>query len=423
VLLGLTLALAGCAPPPFRGPGPVVQGPPPQVDPARLPPFAAFPGAQRPAVGPDGKIRVAILLPLSGPQGALGQAMLNAAQLALFDAQRPNLELVPRDTRGSPEGAAEAARATLAQGASLILGPLLSAETAAVAPQARAAGVNVISFTTDRAVAGNGVFILGFLTRDQVQRVVAEAVQAGSTRFAVLAPEDAYGQQVLAEARAVIQAGNAELVQVETYPARGVEQITAAVQRLAGPGARNAAAERRAAQRAIQRGQQVTLRTRELPFDALLLADGGERLRAAAALLPYYNIDSPPVRLLGTGLWADPQVAGEPSLIGGWFAAPPEAPRQVFEARYRDTYGARPPLLAGLAYDAAALAGALAGEQGGPDFSAAAIANPDGFAGANGIFRFLADGTNQRGLAVQEVQRGSFRIVAEAPDSFEGGGF
>ncbi|MCC7425470.1 MAG: penicillin-binding protein activator [Alphaproteobacteria bacterium] len=376
-----------------------------QADPGPLAPPTQM-GAPRPAVGPDGKIRVALLLPLSGNAAGLGRAMQNAAQLALFEARQDRLEIVPRDTRGTVEGAAEAARTALAQGASLILGPLSGPETAAVAAQARPAGVNVISFSTDRAVAGNGVHLIAFLPRDQVRRVVAEASTAGAARFAVLAPENPYGQLVAAEAQEAVRAVGGELVQIETYGAGGMVALTQAVQRLGGGGRARSAPS----------GQQGR-------FDAILIADGGERLRAAASLLPYYNINSPPVRLLGTGLWADQRVASEPSLAGGWFAAPPDAPRQVFEQRYQEAYGARPPVLAGLAYDAAALAAVLASDQSGPSFSAGAIANPDGFAGANGIFRFLPDGTNQRGLAVFEVVRGGFRAISAAPDTFEGAGF
>jgi hypothetical protein len=60
----------------------------------------------------------------------------------------------------------------------------------------------------------------------------------------------------------------------------------------------------------------------------------------------------------------------------------------------------------------------LARGESGPDFSAAAIANPNGFAGADGIFRFRGDGIAERGLAVLEVRREGFRTISPAPEDF-----
>ncbi|MCH8991732.1 MAG: ABC transporter substrate-binding protein [Acidobacteria bacterium] len=78
-------------------------------------------------------VRVALLLPLSGRNARLGNAMVNAAQLALFDLADDRFELLIHDTKGTPEGAAEAAALAIGDGASLILGPLLSASVTAVA--------------------------------------------------------------------------------------------------------------------------------------------------------------------------------------------------------------------------------------------------------------------------------------------------
>jgi hypothetical protein len=157
----------------------------------------------------------------------------------------------------------------------------------------------------------------------------------------------------------------------------------------------------------------------KLPFDALLVADGGKRLQSVAALLPFYDIDPKKVRMLGTGQWDVPGIGAEPALIGGWFAAPSPTARADFVAAYRETYGAAPPRLATLAYDAAALAAVLARGKDGPDFSARAITVPSGFWGRDGIFRFLPEGVAERGLAVMKVGRHGAEVISRAPESFQ----
>ena len=58
-------------------------------------------------------VRAAILLPLSGVNAGVGQAMLNAAQLAIFDFADSHFELLPVDTGGSPAGAQDAAASAI----------------------------------------------------------------------------------------------------------------------------------------------------------------------------------------------------------------------------------------------------------------------------------------------------------------------
>src|SRR5205085_1505664 len=131
------------------------------------------------------------------------------------------------------------------------------------------------------------------------------------------------------------------------------------------------------------------------------------------------GIDTSQVRLLGSGLWDDTAIGGEPALYGGWFAASPPDARREFEARFEKTYGHPAPRLASLAFDAAALAAALA-KRGGPEpFSQEAILNPNGFTGVDGLFRFTSQGLVQRGLAVLEVGPQGNTVISPAPQNFQ----
>ncbi|MFC3229974.1 ABC transporter substrate-binding protein, partial [Marinibaculum pumilum] len=145
----------------------------------------------------DDQIRVGFLAPLSGPQQAVGQALLNAAQMAVFDQPRAKLVLLPRDTKGRPDGAAAAASEAAVEGAVLLVGPLFAESTRAATPVAKSRGLGVISFSSNRQVAGDGVYILGFTPGEQAERIVSYAVGSGLTRLAILAPDNAYGTTVV----------------------------------------------------------------------------------------------------------------------------------------------------------------------------------------------------------------------------------
>jgi ABC-type branched-subunit amino acid transport system substrate-binding protein len=378
-------------------------------------------------------VRIGLLLPLTGNRASIGadrlraaQDMLNAVQLALFDFANEHFEVVIHDTEGTAAGAADAVNLAIADGASLILGPLLAASVRAVTPAARAAGANVVAFSSDRSVAGDGVYTMGFFPEDEVERVVAHALGRGLRRFAALAPDTAYGRAVATALRSAVEAGGGLIGRVQFYDPEA-RDFAATVKQLARYDARRGAlvAQRRdlegrtdeIAKRALQRLERLQT-IGELPFDALFLGDGGKRLQAIAAFLPFYDVDPAKIRMLGTRQWDVAGIGAEPALSGGWYAAPTPARRADFEARYTATYGARPHRLATIAYDAAALAATLARGEGGADFSAAALTQPSGFAGHDGIFRFLPDGTAERGLAVLEVGPRAATVVSPAPETF-----
>ncbi|MCK5446231.1 MAG: penicillin-binding protein activator [Rhodospirillaceae bacterium] len=380
---------------------------------------------QPPPLPPSGAVRVGLLLPLTGINSRIGNAMLNAASLALFDFADSDFEILVRDTRGTPEGSDEAARLAIGDGAEVLIGPLLSNSVSAVALSARAAGVPVIAFSSDRRVAGDGVFTMGFFPEDEVRRVVEYAVQKGINRFALLAPDDPYGNAVSSALDAATYRLGASVTAREFYDPLS-RDFSKNVRNLADYDRRRAAlVDQREylKQSGDEFSKRALARLKNLqtlgdpPFDALLVADGGKRLISVAALLPFYDVDPGRVKILGTGQWEVAGIGAEPALMGGWFAAPDPKSREAFIEKYRKTYSTRPHRLTTLAYDAMALAVVLA-RQPENRYAIERIAQSGGFTGRDGVFRFLADGQVERGLAVLEVGQKQARVIDPAPRSF-----
>jgi len=347
--------------------------------------------------------------------------------MALFETSGDQLTLVPRDTRGTPSGAAAAARSAVGDGVALILGPLLASEVEVVKPIARDAHVNVIAFSTVTDLAGGNTYLIGFLPRQEVVREVAYARQRGITRFAALAPNTPYGHLMADALRDAASSTGATVTKVAFFDPGGSDPSTAiAVLLPAGttPPPGPEAPDQAAPDDAPAPDQAAAPPPPAVPsFDALLLPEGGDQLKQIARELAAAGLDSKATRLLGSGLWDVPDIGAEPTLDGGWFAAAPPEARRDFEQRYRATYGSEPPRLASLGYDAAALAAALASGKSGLPFSREAILNPNGFSGVDGLFRFTPDGLVQRGLAVLEVEPQGDVVVSPASQTFQNLGY
>lgn len=353
--------------------------------------------APAPVVAPPRKVAVSLLVPLSGKKSGLGQSMLKAAQMALFDIGSANFQIVPRDTKGTPEGAAAAATEAVNARADLILGPIFAEELKAVKPIAGSAGLPVVSFTTDWTLAGDNTYIMGFLPFIQVARVAKYAQSRKYSRFAVYAPQTEYCDIVIR----TLQNSGVSVVHVKRYAAMQ-QDLSALVQDFAN-----------------------TTKDPAVPgkfdFDALLLPVGSEGLRSLVSALDQAGITQPSVRFLGTGLWDDVTLTNTSALFGGWFAAPDPVLRADFERRFQENFGTAPQRLSSLAYDATALAAVLArSAPAGAEtpYTRDAMVNPRGFAGIDGIFRFRPDGLSERGLAVLEIQQGRTVVVDRAPTAF-----
>jgi ABC-type branched-subunit amino acid transport system substrate-binding protein len=392
-------------PPPVQPPAPAARAAEPEPPVVQTP--VPAPRAAVPAVGAP---RVALLVPLSGPNAVVGRALLDAATLALYDVADDDFVLLPRDTQGTAQGALEAFDWVLEQGARLVVGPLLSAEVQALAPRAREAGIALLAFSNDQAAASPHAFVLGIAPQAAIRRTVEFARAQGLEKFVALVPHNALGAASAAAFREALDATQGELLRVERYDP-GTLDASPAVRRVGQVGPPPPRAARGEAAREPP----------ELDFEAILIPDFGDRLAQIASQLHLHQIDPARIKFLGVPLWDDPRTVREPSLMGGWFAAPPPEGRWNFERQFRDIYGRPPPRVAALAYDAVALAAVLARDKGpeGADYSLAALANPAGFAGLEGIFRLTPSGHVERGYAVLEVQRGGLRVVSPAPETFE----
>ena len=350
-------------------------------------------------------VKVAILLPLSGQHSKLGQSMLNAAQIALFDVGYDNFEVLPKDTKGTPEGARKAARDALKDGAKLVLGPVFSSSVKAARQVTQSANVNMISFSTDWTLANSKTFLIGFLPFDQVERVINYASNEGYNRIGVLSPRDSYGNGVISAYQSISQQMPIQTSRIERFAPKG-NDLGSVMKSFSDYDARRKSGNAHGA-----------------PFDAVLMPVGGPIARQVGSFLDHYDLPANKVKRLGTGLMDDSSLARDKSMNGTWFAAPTPAARIKFERRYKNVYNSKPPRIASLAYDATALSASLARSglkyDNRPAYNHSSITNPNGFAGVDGIFRFRADGIVERGLAVLEYNKGTIIVIDKAPKTFQ----
>ncbi len=357
-------------------------------------------GGQVPAAAPepaivvpaDGKHHVALLLPITGPDGDVGRALANAAAMALVDTKNTSITLKTYDTANDAAGAAQLA---MAEGNKLILGPLRGDNVVTVAGIAQPKNVPIISFSNDAGVANQNVFLLGHLPNQAIDRIVRYAKSRGLNRFGAIISKNVYGQRASSNFIRSVKNAGGTLVSVQEIDG-STASIDAATSKL------------QAAQ--LQAGGKI---------DAVLLTDTGSAPLAIAASLHSHGMES--ARVLGTELWnINGRLASSPVMNGAWFASVSDGYYRSFADKYRARYGKAPLRLASLGYDSILLTIRVAQNwKLGTTFPIERLTAADGFIGVDGAFRFTRDGLSERMLEVQEIQPGKFVTVEAAPQAFK----
>lgn len=368
----------------------------------------------------DKPVRVGLLLPFTADSKAVqrvASSMFDAAQLAAFEAGDERFLLIPKDTKGTAEGAASAARSALADGAEVILGPLFAESVVAVTPVAQAAAAPIIAFSSDVQSGGNGVYLLSFPPEIEIARVTEYAVQNGISRFGLLAPATEYGERVSSSFSNEIHTRGGTLVHQERYQ-QNPDEMLAPARRLARYSREVIPLEMRHDYDPNNPAASGSAGGATQGYQAVLMPEQGTLLRALAPLLPYYNVNINRIKLLGVSAWNNPRLTREPALRGGWFAAPDPSIANAFKQRFRATFGEAPPRLASLSYDATLLAARLGQSTSRKRFDEDLITDSNGYIGADGLFRLRPDGQIERGLAILEIQPGGIQVIEPAPKSF-----
>ena len=334
----------------------------------------------------DSLHRVALLLPITGPDADVGQSLANATALALADTKVTNIRLITYDTA---LGVDAATRRAIADGNKLILGPLRGDNVLQAAAIARPAGVPIISFSNDIGVAGQNVFLLGHLPNQSIDRVVRYAKAQGYNRFGGIVSNNVYGQRALSNLTNSVRSVGGTLVGIQEVDGSAAS-VDAATRRLGAMG----------------------------QIDAVLVADSGRVAVVTVPSLRKHGLKN--AKILGTDLWnIDGSLASSSNMYGAWFASVSDTLYNQYATKYRSRYGRSPLRLSSLGYDSVLLVARVARNwKPGSKFPVSQLTDPQGFIGVDGSFRFMPNGLTERTLEVQEIQAGKFVTINAAPAAF-----
>jgi ABC-type branched-subunit amino acid transport system substrate-binding protein len=373
----------------------------PETEDIITPPPSRFPPKE------DMLTRAAILLPLSGAYQSVGTELRKAVDMAVISLAPPQFEVIYIDTAKAP---AEAAYAAIAADADVIIGPVFSSHTAAIAPIAIENRIPVLSFSNNSTITNPGVWIMGQQPEHEMEAVLnyamaslaaIENIPPEQARIAIVTNDTAYGRTLRDYSiRHLTTAGAAPPAQLLLD-----QTVLENENRL---------------QQSIRQFARWTKENPSPEFDMVIICGDADFTLTVAPVLVWHDLDPAKVRFVGSSQWNRADMITEPSLQGGLYATLPTDRRQRFEKVW-NTYFTEPPGdLAPLGFDAVAVASLMTGDAttDNEDMANNVLLRETGFAGFSGVFRFYPDGSHRRHLEVRQINRFRSATVRPADTTF-----
>ena len=388
-----------------------------------------------------------VAVPLTGKFKAWGEAILEGVALAVPEGGP--VRVVSKDTRGEPDGAAEAVAQLAAEGAVAIVGGVTNAEAQRAAAAAQQEGVPLLSLSKVEGITEGRpyVFRLMLTARAQAQALAELAVQRrGLKQAVVLYPEIPYGTELQAAFRSEVEARGGVVVRTVSYEGDRAN-FAPMVKELVGRSQVEKRADWREIQKSItkeiqdpyRRAKALEKARKELSpiveFDVIFVPDFARTVTLLAPTLAAEDVVIAcdpaevakiqkvsawvvrPVLLLGGNGWDDPAIVEKAGryvecavFVDGFFPGSERPDTRKFVEAFQKVHARAPSILEASAHDAAAMiASAMARGAAGRKEMRDAIASQKPFPGATGEVVFDAKGEPVRDLFFLTVDKGAIR--------------
>jgi ABC-type branched-subunit amino acid transport system substrate-binding protein len=323
------------------------------------------------------------------------------------------------DSKDTPQEAATAFKEVINRKIKIVIGPVFSTLVEAIEKDAKKNQITVISLSNNPELSGKinddgGVFIAGMLLETQIDKIVSYALEQGKFSFAIIAPNNQYGNTVTATFKKIVKNRDGNFITSEFYQPND-PNLDRTVKRLIS---------------SFSVPERFKLRKEALANDSLrtypqiiFIPESGKILSKIVASIKKQNTDERDFQIIGTNQWDDISTFNDRNLVGAWFATSENEKFRNFEKIYYQSYNKFPPRISSIVYDSVAAISSLIDSKKGQlpvisNFTNYGDSPKNGFEGIDGLFRFLPNGLVQRNLAVLQVGYGRFETISKPTEKF-----
>lgn len=362
----------------------------------------------------NNKLRVAVLVPLSGQVKTVGESIVNAIQMSLFENNKKNIVLKIYDTKGTTFGAVDAINKAIEDGVDTVIGPLFSAETKAIKNILRQNNLISFSLSNDEELRNiDNVFVTGSIPQQEIQTLISYMMENDFYNYVALMPNSTHGALMNRILRSTILNKDGLLIKTEYYTQNEnnlINKINGLVNFYEVPQTLYEDFEKKKLENkllGITEELEFKIQEEEKIYpQALFIPDGGKQAEQIANLLFITQQNSRYIQLIGTTkLDGDESIINNPYFDKVIFIGANPSKYKKFRNSYVGLYKEEPVKITSMVYDLINIMDTIYTlENDSYIINKKELLDPRGFDGIDGRYRFLPNGIVERKMFVLQLQ-------------------
>jgi len=299
------------------------------------------------------KIKIGVLVPLSGENKEIGISILNSIRMAITNIGDKKIEVYPKDNKSNPKLTFIGAKQLESEGINLVIGPVFHENLKALD---KVQNLTFISLTNKTNNIPNNVISLGVNATSQINTIISFLKKQNLKKTIFLIPKTNYETEI----RNSIIKTNYNFSKIYTYDINPTE-LTSQIQQISSFNQRKRNLETRI--KILENSDDYSSKNElkklekmytlgDVNFDSVVVAGFDENLKSVINSFLFSDVSSEKVKFIVLNQWFDSYFFKEDSLNKIYFPSINYKNFESYRKAYYKKFGVYPINISILSYDA-----------------------------------------------------------------------
>ena len=300
----------------------------------------------------DEKIKIGLIVPLSGEYSYIGNSILKSTRMALNKINDDRITVIPKDTKANPIDTLKVSNELYNNGVKIIIGPVFNESNKYLDELNE---VTFLSFTNKIRNNPKNVISGGVNAISQINTIKKYLIKNNLKNTIFLIPETEYKTEI----EEAIKISNLTLKEKFIYSkdptllTKQIEDLTRYQQRKQN--LENEIKKLEKSNNLNKRKKIDELKKKDtlgfINFDSVIIADFSESLKSVATSLLYTDVSSERIKYITLNQWFDESLLKETSLHPIYFPSINKDNFEIFQKEYIQNFKNTPNQISFLSYD------------------------------------------------------------------------
>ena len=300
----------------------------------------------------DEKIKIGLLIPLSGKQNEIGKSILKSTRLALNKIDNSNIEIIPKDTGNNPKKTLSAAKELEEEGIKIVIGPVFNKNLIYLNELKK---MVFLSLTNKNINNPKNVISAGINAGSQLKTIIKFQKLNDINKTVFLIPNLDFKYEIKdAIKKSKIKLKHTYIYKIEpTQLTEQIEKITYYKERQQN---RKDEIKRLENSDDVNKEKKIAILEKKdslggINFDSVIVSDFDESLKSAFTSLLYTDVTPKRIYYITLNQWFDKSFLKETNLQPIYFPSINKENYDEFINKYKIIYNEYPNQLSFLSYD------------------------------------------------------------------------